>query len=218
MAWPSLGSASPRCTRIHMALNPAALYLTASMRPFSFVRSPPSFASSQLKTSSGFGPRILDVVQPKQFWILHYFDARAPWVFHERELEEPGRLARWRDDLDTRRREFFHLRIKVREREPHMIDGASSARLRVRLFGEDKPRAAEHKPVRTLREPPGAEVLLLPVGGRCRIGHVQMDVVVGKRLRRGGAGESPQNEADESRRKHDPSQHEELLFTIGPWF
>ena len=97
-----------------------------------------------------------------------------------------------------------------------MIDGASGARLRVRLLDEDKPAAAEYKPVRTLREPPGAEVLLVPVGGRCRIGHVQMDVVVGKRLCRGGAGESPQNEADESRRKHDPS-HEELLFTIGPW-
>src|SRR5712692_1358382 len=160
----------------------------------------------------------MDVVQPEQFWILHYFDARAPWVFHERQLEEPGHLARWRDDLDARRSEFFHLRIEVREREPHMIDGASGARLRIRLFDEDKPRAAEHKPVRTLREPPRAEVLLIPVGGRCRIGHVQMDVVVGKRLRRGGAGESPQNEADESRRKHDPSQHEELLFTIGPWF
>ena len=58
-----------------------------------------------------------------------------------------------------------------------------------------KPRAAEHQPVRSLRDPPPAEIFLVPIGGRCRIGHVQMDVVVGKRLRRGGTGESPKGEA-----------------------
>src|ERR1700730_5107298 len=107
----------------------------------------------------------MDVVQPEQFWILHYFDARAPWVFHERELEESGHLARWRDNLDARRSEFFHLRIEVREREPHMIDRTSGARLRARLFDKEKPRAAKHHPARPLREPPPAEVLLIPVGG-----------------------------------------------------
>ena len=65
MACPSLGTASPRWTRIHMSLKPGALYLMASKRPLSLVRSPPNFASSQVNTSSGFGPAQMDVMQPE---------------------------------------------------------------------------------------------------------------------------------------------------------
>ena len=76
-------------------------------------------------------PTHLDVVQAEQLRILHDFDARPPWVFHERELVEARRRARWRDDLDACCFEFLHLRVEVREREAQVIDGASAARLRV---------------------------------------------------------------------------------------
>src|SRR5215467_9627105 len=45
----------------------------------------------------------VNVVQAEQIWILDYFDARAPWVFHECELKEPWHFTHWRRDLDTRR-------------------------------------------------------------------------------------------------------------------
>ena len=114
MAWPSLGSDSPRCTRIHTSLKPGALYLMPSMRPFSLVRSPPNFACSQPKTSSGSGRAQMDVVQAEQFRILHNFDARAPWIFDKRQLEKPGHVAHRRDDFDAGSLEFLHLRVKIR--------------------------------------------------------------------------------------------------------
>ena len=184
-----------------MSLKPGALYLIGVEAPFEL-----RALSAELRQQPGenlirIRSTHMDVVQPEQFRILHHFDARAPRVFHEPELEEPGHIARRRDDLDARRFEFLHLRVDVREREAHVIDGASAARLRVRFLEEQEPRAAEHQPVRGLRDPPPAEVLLIPIGGRCRIGHVHMDVVIGKRLRRRGAGESPQGEAHEKQPK-----------------
>ena len=41
-----------------MSLKPGALYLTASSRPFNWVRWPPNFCSSQVNTASGSGPRM----------------------------------------------------------------------------------------------------------------------------------------------------------------
>src|SRR5579863_4194400 len=155
------------------------------------------------------------MVQPEQFRILYDFDARAPWVFHESELEKSGHLADRRDDPDARRFEFLRLRVDVREGEANVIDGASGARFRVRFLEEKEPRAAEHDAVRTLRVRATAEVFLIPGGGLRGIGHVQMDVVVGKCLRGTEAGKSPQGKARESSRKQDLS-HRNLSFTPEP--
>jgi hypothetical protein len=128
--------------------------------------------AARVKTSSGFGPRIWTWCSPSSFCILHYFDARTPWVFHECEFEEPRQFSRWRDDLDNGSFEFFHLRVKVRERETNVIDGASGAWFCVRFLKEQEPRATEHQSVRRVRDPPPAEILFVPIGGRCRIGRV----------------------------------------------
>jgi len=148
----------------------------------------------------------MDVMQAEQFRILHDFDARAPRIFHECDLKEHRHFTRRGDDLDACRFEFLHFRVEVRDGETYVIDGASATGLRVRFLEEEETRAAVHNPVRSLCDPAPAEILLVPIGGRRRIGHVQMDVVVRKRLRHSGA--------DEDRREQDLS-HQGLLSNVG---
>src|SRR5262249_11386777 len=100
-----------------------------------------------------------------------------------------------------------------RKREPNMIDSASGTRLRVRLLGENKPGTAEHKPVRTLREPAPPEVLLIPSRGRCRVGYVQVDMVVRQGLCGSGGLGNPDGEQNKGSRKHN-SLHENPLQLV----
>ncbi len=55
------------------------------------------------------------MMQPEQFWILHYFDARAPRIFDETEFEQARDVAYRSDDLDAGGFEFFELGVDIGE-------------------------------------------------------------------------------------------------------
>ena len=119
----------------------------------------------------------VNVMQPELLRILHDLDARAPRIFDERKLEQPGRLANGLRNLQAFGLKRLHRAIYIRHREADVIEHAAFARqIRLTLLKDDA-RVAVEQAIARLGHHLSAEMGAIPRDRLFGIGRGEMDVI-----------------------------------------
>src|SRR5262245_28632282 len=110
------------------------------------------------------------MMEPELVRVLHDFDFRSPWIFDEREFEEPWHITNGLHDLDALGLKDLHGTIEIRHRESDVIDDAAFAGQTGRPALKHDSRITVQQAILRLFHRLAAEVFAVPRDGFLRFG------------------------------------------------